>query len=471
MNTKVDKKELAANAQGSKKEFVACSNSLRAGVFIGFGLLLIIIGFVLSRSPEVVKEGFHVLLTSNIHLDTSSFDIIGSPGVGVPFIGSGILGIIVMVSYLLTKTEVKGSTIASAFMVMGFAFCGKSFLNVWPTFFGVLLQGAVKKKKVNTVMDLAWFSTALSPLVNTVAMYTVLDGTNTMAESLQISLVRILVACVVGMLAGFLIATFAEFLPTKHNGFTLYNAGFAAGLTGFLFFSFMRVAGIGHSGPSHVYTDDKDLLLASCLAIMMLYLLVCGLVLRKKDKAALGELVLARRKGCFIDQYGFGTSLVNMSLCGFLCLLYPFLTTTGHINAPVFACLLTVVGFASNGITLKTMAPIMLGVYAQSVLVGGIKGALSGAQFLQSGLSYAGSKNMVIAACFGCGMSPVVTEHGYLIGFLGAMIHSILVPNTGALHGWLNLYNNGFCLGLVATFFVPLLLQLMQMVKKGENRI
>lgn len=455
-------------ANDESKEITMYSNTVRAGVFLGFGLLLILIGVVLSPSWEVIKEGFNVLLTSNIHLDTATFYIIGDAGVGVPFISSGILGVIVMLSYLLTKTEVKGGTIAAAFMVMGFAFCGKTFVNVWPTFFGVLLYAAVKKKTVSSVMGLAWFSSALSPLVNTVAMYTMMDGTNTMAQTPQISAVRVLIAVVVGVVAGFLMAVFAELLPGKHNGITLYNAGFAAGLAGFVIFSFMKASGMGHSGPSHVYTQDKDLLLGGCLAILLVYLLICGLILWKKEKSNVGKLVLGMGKGCFVDQYGFGTALINMSLCGLLYLLYPFLTTTGHISAPIFACLLTVVGFASNGITLKTMVPIMAGMFAQAMVVGGMKGAMSGGNFLEAGLTYAGSKNMLIAAGFGCGLSPAVVQYGALVAFLSAAIHGILVPNTGSLHGWVNLYNNGFCLGLVATFFVPMVLQLL---KKGENRL
>ena len=76
---------------------------------------------------------------------------------------------------------------------------------------------------------------------------------------------------------------------------------------------------------------------------------------------------------------------------------------------------------------------------------------------------------MLIAAIFGCGMAPVVYKHGAKIGFFAGMIHSVLVPNTGGLHGWMNLYNNGFCIGLVVTFFVPMLLALAATFCKKKN--
>ena len=45
----------------------------------------------------------------------------------------------------------------------------------------------------------------------------------------------------------------------------------------------------------------------------------------------------------------------------------------------------------------------------------------------------------------------------------------VLVLNTGSLHGWMVLYNNGFCLGLVCTFFVPAILLLLRRdIKKPD---
>lgn len=461
MYTNVDK-NCACRKQENRIEL---SNTTRCGIVIGFGALLVFMGILLTPSWERIVEGFRILLTSNIHLDTASFYILGDAYIGVPFIGSGILGILVILSYLLMKTEVNGGSVAAAFMVMGFAFCGKSFLNVWPTFLGVVAYAILKRKPLNSVVSLAWFSTALSPLVNTIAMYSVFDGSNTMAVIPMFSLGRFLFAGVVGAIAGFLVGIFAEFLPSKHHGDTLYNAGFAAGLTGFLLFSLMKVIGIGHSAPDHVYTEDKDLLLGTCLAIMLLYLLICGLILVRKSGKKCRDLVLGRHNGCFVEQFGFGATLINMSICGALCLVYPFLTTTGHVNEPLFACVLTIAGFAASGISIRTMVPIMSGVFVTSVITGGVKGILIGADFLESGLAYAGTKNMVIAACFGCGLSPVVTKYGALVGFFAAAIHSILVLNTGALQGWLNLYNNGFCTGLVATFFVPMIVNIQKTEK------
>ena len=141
-------------------------NTLRAMVFIGLGLLSIILGFILTPNMANIAEGFRLQQSATGMLDLNTFMIVGEGNIGVPFINAGLLLIIVMLTYLFTKTTINGGTIAAAFMVFGFGFCGKTLWNVWPLFFGVILHALVNKKKINTVTGLAWFSAALSPLVS-----------------------------------------------------------------------------------------------------------------------------------------------------------------------------------------------------------------------------------------------------------------------------------------------------------------
>lgn len=445
-------------------------NTLRAMVFIGLGILSIILGFVLTPNMAEIAEGFRLQQSATGMLDLNTFMIVGEGRIGVPFINAGLLLIIVMLTYLFTKTTINGGSIAAAFMVFGFGFCGKTLWNVWPLFFGVILHALVNKKKINTVTGLAWFSAALSPLVSIVSMYTKFDGTNTMGEVAHMQGSSLAFAIVLGLIAGYLVAVFAGFLPEKHNGLTLYNAGMAAGLTGFFIFSLMKTLGIGHAGPSHEYPNIANGILITCVAVLLVYLLVVGLLITAKERGFIDNIITKLYAGSAVEQFGFGATLVNMAVAGFVVVIYWALTTTANAHGPLFACLFTVVGFASNGISARTMIPIMAGVYCTSILVGGTQGALQGKSFLESGFNYVGTKNMLIAAVFGCGMAPVVYKHGALVGFIAGVMHSILVPNTGVLHGWMNLYNNGFCIGLVVTFFVPAVLALLNRKPKEETK-
>ena len=457
------------NTNGNKAEVVPVGNVLRAIVFIGMGLVSILIGMILTPSFAEISRGFVLQQTASGLLDINTFAVVDG-AIGVPFINAGLLLIIVMLSYLLTKTNINGGAIAAAFMVFGFAFCGKTLWNVWPLFFGVIIHALVHKKEIKTVTGLGWFSAALSPLVSILTLYIKGDASSNevMGETAAFSAGGLVLAVVIGLIAGYLVATFAGFLPEKHSGLTLYNAGFAAGLTGFLIFAIMKVIGFGHtsSGPFHDYPDIADGKLMICIAVILVYLMVVGLLIAIKERGHIDSIVAAKYSGSAVEQFGFGASLVNMGVCGLMCILYFVLTKNATANGPVFAALFTVVGFASNGISVRTMAPIMAGVYVTSFGLTSIKALVTGANVWDTAFAYVGSKNMVIAAIYGCGMAPVVYKHGPLVGFFAGMIHSVLVPNTGSLHGWMNLYNNGFCLGLVVTFFVPMVLLLLKRNKK-----
>ncbi|MBR0165181.1 MAG: DUF1576 domain-containing protein [Lachnospiraceae bacterium] len=450
----------------NKVEVMPVGNTLRAIVFMGLGLVSIIIGLILTPSMAQIAEGFRLQQTASGLLDLNTFLVVGDGRLGVPFINAGILVIVVMLSYLITKTTVNGGSIAAAFMVFGFGFCGKTLWNVWPLFFGVLLHAKLNKKAINTVTGLGWFSAALSPMVSIMTFYIVHNGSSneTIGETARFSGLGFVLAIVIGLIAGYLVAVFAGFLPDKHTGLTLYNAGFAAGLAGFLIFSIMKVIGLGHTGPGpyHDFPNINNKALAIGIAVLLIYLMLCGLLIAVKERGKIDTIVAHKYAGSAVEQFGFGATLVNMSVCGFFCLLYWALTITANAHGPLFACLFTVTGFAANGISVRTMAPIFAGVYAMSFGLTAIKALLTGVPVLETAFAYVGSKNMLIAAIFGCGMAPVVYRHGALIGFFAGMIHSVLVPNTGGLHGWMNLYNNGFCLGLVVTFFVPMVVALLR---------
>ena len=454
----------------NKTEIVPVSNVSRAVVFIGLGIVSIIMGLVLTPSLSGLAEGFRAQQAATGLLDINTFAVVGRDNIGVPFVNAGILLIIVMLSYLLTGTTLNGGSIAAAFMVYGFGFCGKTLWNVWPLFFGVMLYAKVYKKKINTVTGLGWFSAALSPMVSVITMYIRPDGSTnaTIGQEAAFCFTGLVLAILIGLIAGYLVGVFAGFLPDKHTGLTLYNAGFAAGLVGFFIFAVMKVIGLGHTGPGpfHDFPNIANDELATCIAVALGYLMLCGLLITARERAYIDPIVSRKYSGSAVEQFGFGPTLVNMSVCGFGCLLYWFLTKTANAHGVFFACLFTVVGFAANGISIRTMAPIMAGVYCTSFVLSGIQALLLGAPLVETAFAYVGSKNMLIAAIFGCGMAPVVFRHGALVAFLAGMTHSILVPNTGSLHGWMNLYNNGFCLGLVVTFFVPAILVLLRRNEK-----
>jgi hypothetical protein len=63
----------------------------------------------------------------------------------------------------------------------------------------------------------------------------------------------------------------------------------------------------------------------------------------------------------------------------------------------------------------------------------------------------------LLAALFGTTLAPLAGEFGPIAGVLAGFLHLAVVDRSAAWHGGMNLYNNGFSGGLVATLFMAVL--------------
>lgn len=438
-------------------EIVESSEETKYAVFAGLAVLLVLIGIFLTPNVREIFAGFHKLITTKVLLDINMFHVVEG-ALGVPYINSGLLVLFVLLTYALTKTEIKGGQIAAMFMVLGFGFCGKTILNVWPCVCGVMIYAKRNKKTCSSMMPVAWFSCAISSIFNLFAFY-FRFGALASDREFSFSFPYLILAFVITAAATYGVAFFASFLPTKHNGYTLYNAGFAAGVCGFLIFSILKAFGLAHGSPTYDYSEVHNPLLAGTIIILLLYLGVCGFVI-SKGRNVKKVCLQCKKGGDYVAEFGFGPALVNMCVMGFACLAYLCVAgmisprgQSGNLSGPVFGALFTVVGFSSNGIAIREALPIYLGIFVTAFLGGGVTGMLRGESFVTAGYAYVGTKSMLIAGLYACGMSPITGDHGPISGFLAAVIHCLIVPNVAVLHGWLNLYQNGFCLGLVTTFY------------------
>lgn len=439
------------------------SGHIKYMIFVGLAAMLIVMGLVLSPSIPALIEGYKALLLHPALLD---FDGLQQPGhFGAAFFNAGLLLLIVLAVYRFTKTDLQGIQIAAAMVVVGFSFYGKNILNIWFTIIGVLLCTALSKKSLSGGTALAWFSTALAPVFSVLAFGTPILGPG--------SPLAYGVAALVGILAGVVVWVLAGSLPRHHEGFTLYNAGLAAGLAGMFINSLLVAFGLGHDRYPYAateYISGQNGFLALFLLITFVYLALMGILLGGMERFQ--ELAWYRAKGGnYVEQFGFGASLINMSLMGLIATAYVFVTGTGQLAGPVFGCIYTAVGFAADGVSMRMYLPSMAGVFGMSFLAGGIMGLLHGESFFSTAIMEAGSRDMLMAAIFSCGLAPVVGRFGPWAGVFAGAVHSILLPHIGALHGWMSLYNNGFSLGLIAIFLYPVYAFLGDKASKVEGAI
>lgn len=415
-------------------------------VFSILALILVVVGFAFTPSLGTIGKGLVQLIR---HHSLSDSDYLQIGGFGPSFVNSGLLVFCVLIVYKMTNTEIEGNQIAAMFMVLGYSFYSKTLFNVWPHVIGTFLNAIVNKKPLNSVSALAWYSTAIAPITSVLSFATpVLNPGSPKAITVGISF---------GLLAGYLVGELADHVATLHKGAILFNGGYTAGIVGFLIFSIMKAIGLGH-GPytDGIYTSGQNVLISKVLFGLFLYLIIAGLL--NKGLENYKELFTKTYKsGNFVKQFGLGASLVNMGVLGIVATIYVWLTPHGQLNGPVISGIWTVAGFAASGMTVLSILPVMLGVYVNSFITGGIAGLAERQSFAIAGAAKTSSRSMLVATMFGCGLSPLTAMYGPLVTFIAASLHVLIVPNTGVLHGWMSTYNNGFAIGLSTTFFMTIL--------------
>jgi len=215
--------------------------------------------------------------------------------------------------------------------------------------------------------------------------------------------------------------------------------------------------GIAHTGRTYTdasYTTGQNALLGGTLFIMFVYLIIMGFIFGGGKE--IGKMIWYKAKGGnYLEKFGFAPSIINMGVMGIVATLYVFITG-GQINGALFACIWTAVGFATNGVSVRMYLPTMLGVAIAAFFTGGIATAVGGGDFMTGALTKLGSRGMLLAAIFSCGMAAIVGAHGAIAGIIVGIAHAILVPQTGQFHGWMSLYNNGFSLSLIAIILFPI---------------
>jgi len=427
-------------------------------VFIGLSLILIGMAIFFSPSVKALFDGWYYILT---HPSIADFDGLSKPGhYGSAFLNSGLLLLCVMLIYGLTKTKITGLQIAAAMLIMGFAFYGKDIFNVWWPAIGVFIHAKMQKKPLSDVTAMAFFSASIAPIFSITAFGVAQVGT----MAVDVSVGSVLLGACFGIASGMLISVIAPHLVNLHKGYVLFNVGFAAGIVGIFMYALRRATGIGHEQIPYVdiydeaYVTGANLTLGIVLAIIFAYFIICGILLGGAKEYK--QLFWYKGKGGnYVDKFGAAPSLINMGVLGFMVVAYVLIAdimVEGHLGGPLFAAIFTAVGFAANGVTTRTHLSLMCGVFISAFITGAITGAINGDPFLLAGMTKVGTRSMLLAAIFICGMCPVPGEHGFKAGIVAGIAHAVIVPYTGAFHGWMSLYNNGLALSLVATFLYPL---------------
>ncbi len=392
-----------------------------------FPIILLILAFFIGDFNSIVNGIYKII----IHPDVLITDYIKVGGLSAALVNSALLTLINIFFLWKLRFHIGGLPISAIFIVAGFAFFGKNIFNVWPIYIGGYLYAKYEKKSYNSVIIISMFGTALAPMIFEVAY--ALSPSNYYGLFFGI---------IAGIIAGFFLPPIAAHIIRAHDGYNLYNVGFAAGFIGTVVMSFMKSYGFINE-PSMILSNEYDLFLKVLLSSYFAILIVIGYVLNDNSLFK-GYSKILKMSGRLVADFtytaGFGTTLINMGFMGLIGLIYVIISK-GVMNGPIVGGLLTIVGFSAFGKHPRNSIPIMVGVFLASMLK----------------VWDTGSTAVIIAALFGTSLAPIAGEYGPIGGIIAGFLHLSVTMNVGVLHGGMNLYNNGFSAGIIATLLVPIL--------------
>ncbi len=358
-------------------------------------------------------------------------DFVHVGGVGAALVNSALVAAIGLILIIITKVRLSGPTFAAVLTLMGFGLFGKTPLNILPIIAGVFLSGKFIGKQFREYIIIALFGTALGPVVSFTAFEFGLTGISGIAAGVGI-----------GVISGFFLPALAVSMLHLHQGYNLYNMGLTCGFFGLFTAAFIVATGHEFSSAMFWYTE-KSLLLTLIIPVFSLLLLSTGLLMGGKKAISSLKLVQkfsGRLPSDFMDMASLDGALINCGLIGLAGSLYVYLIG-GDFNGPVIGGLFTIIGFGAFGTNLRNAWPVVLGVILSALL---FKVELN-------------SPSALLAAIFVTTLGPIAGQFGSAAGIVAGFIHLILVLETGAWHGGINLYNNGFAGGLTATIVIAVI--------------
>lgn len=393
----------------------------------GLSVMLMILAFVIE-SPQSLVSGMMTILVSPSQLFTDYMEIAS--------VGSTLLNVAIMLgisiySYKKLEIPLNGTVIGSLGMLAGFSFFGKNLFNSIPFMIGVWIYTKVTKQNYRNYVIVGLFGSALGPLISFLAFSGVLpQGWS------------VLIAYALGIFIGFILPQLSTQFLGFHQGFSLYNVGFTAGIIGMVVLGFMNAFGIEVETRTLASTQSP-LILYQLLIGFCVILIVTSFYLHFKKKEKYHFKLLLKLSGRlpsdFVEMTNMATVTLNMSIIGFILLGY-VLMNGGQLNGPIVGSIIGVMSFGAFGNQVKNTVPVLVGIMIGSYLTG----------------VEPTSTSALIAAIFGTTLAPVSGYYGPFAGMIAGFVHITLVSHVVVMHGGLNLYNNGFAGGFVAAVLVPI---------------
>ena len=396
-------------------------------IVAGYALSFVVFGLVVDGPVDVFRGVVAILVARDVLIT----DYVHVGGLGAAFVNAGLLTLLACGVHRLSRAKIDGAAVACLLLVLGFALFGKNLLNVWPGVAGTYLYARYQRERFADHINTAFFGAALAPVFSEILFSTSLPLPARLPLALGTSLI-----------IGFVLPPIAKQLFRAHEGFTLYNIGFTAGTVGTVVVAVYKAYGFVPN-PVMVWTSGHNLVLGVFLGVLFVLTAVLAFVVDRRAWRKLGPLnrLPGQSPTDFIAEVGLGPTLLNMAITGGIGTAY-VLVVGGDLNGPVVGAIFSIVGFAAFGKHARNILPIMAGIFLASL----------------TKPWHLTDPSILFAALFGTTLGPIAGRFGPHWGIVAGFLHSAVVLTVGTLTAGLNLYNNGFASGIVASVLVPVIL-------------
>lgn len=385
------------------------------------------IGLVVQPFPDILKGLIRIVIEPDL-LITDYFAV---GGIGAAMINAGIITLISLAMIYFLKMEMSGHTITAVFLMFGFSLFGKNIMNIWAILAGVFLYSRYHKTSFHRYLYIGLYGTSLSPI---------------MTQIMQIGhlpvYARVLISLAVGISIGFVLPPLSTHVHYAHNGYSLYNVGFAAGIIATVVVSLEKSFGIRIESRL-IWSKGNQELFAVLLSLFFGTMIAAAVAVRGKTLWESYRRILADpglAGADFFKAEGGATTVFNMGINGLFATFF-VLMVGGDMNGPTICGILTIVGFSSTGKHIRNIAPVMFGVYLASFTK---KWNIN-------------DPSPILALLLSTTLAPVAGKFGVVAGLIAGYLHSSVALQVGIVYGGVNLYNNGFAGGIVAIFLVPVI--------------
>lgn len=372
---------------------------------------------------------------------TSFFDV---GGYSATFLNMGLNALVCTVLFWIPGKKEFHSAVLVTILTTGFGSWGIHIANMWPTMLGVLLYCAVKKEKIGDKSNDFLFTTGLAPFMSELMVrYPNADVTG-------FSLQGILLAVLVGTIAGFFIPAGLDNSHSVHKDFSLYSAALPVGMTAFLIQgSLYKAMGVEIPGPATDLSLVSPAIVNTFCFILFGACVLFALMIGCRPKDYWRLLIDLAQVQDFAATYCNAVFLMNVGMYGLFILAY-YNIIGAPFNGITFGVIFCMLCTCNAGSHPGNVWPIILG-YALASHTFQFLSPFFGAEFTQ----FLHTQSIVVGLCYANGLSPIADEYGWFYGTVAAMMHFCMVTTLPVLHGGMCLYNGGFTAGLVCLLMVP----------------